>query len=223
MASKAFNTEFQYGDAASPEKFKTVLGNVEITPPQGASETVEVTTHDSTKGEHINTYVDEGEIPITGIFTNEATATAVRGKVGGLLGNWQLCFPDWGTGSSPVFTTDFGVDDRLDSAGHGLETGQPIQVSSTTTLPAGLSAGTTYYVAWVSSSEITLHPTNADAIAGSNTVDITDDGTGTHSLEIGSRLSMAAITTMYGLQPAGLRDALRQAFTVKITGAVTYA
>jgi len=223
MASKTFNTEFQYGDAGSPELFKTVLGVMEITPPDGVSEPVEVTTHDSTRAEWINTYVDEGEIPITGIFTNEATATAVRGKLGGLLGNWQLCFPDWGTGSSPTFTTDFAADDNLDSNAHGLTTGQPIRVSSTTTLPAGLSADTTYYVAWVSANEITLHPTNADAIAGSNTVDITDDGTGTHSLEIGSRLSMAAIVTAYGLQPAGLRDALGQTLTIKITGAVTYA
>ena len=222
MANKAFKTLLQYGDGADPELFTTLAGVMEIAPPSGVSEPVEVTTHDSTKAEWINTYVDEGEIPITAIFSNDATAAAALALLGGAASNWQLCFPNWGVGSQPEFTSDYDSDDVLDCTAHGLTTGQPVRVASTTALPAGLSAATTYYAAYVSDNELTLHTTNAGAVAGTGTVELTDDGTGTHTLQVGSRLSMSAIVTAYGLGPAGLRDALTQTLTAKITGAVTY-
>jgi hypothetical protein len=221
MASKTFGTLLQRGDAATPEKFTTVAVLQEINPPQAVSETVETTTHDSTVAEFINTYVDEGEITARGLFTNTADSTNVRGDLGGATDNWQICFPDFGS-VTDTFTTDFGTDDRLDATAHGLTTGQPVQVSSTTTLPAGLSASTIYYVAWVSANEITLHTTNAAAVAGTGAVDITDDGTGTHTINAGVRLDFAGLVTAYGLEPAGLRDALGQSIGIKITGAVTY-
>ncbi len=58
--------------------------------------------------------------------------------------------------------------------------GQAVTVSTTGTLPAGLAAATTYYVA-VAGSSIKLSTTLANAIAGT-VVDITDAGTGTHTI-----------------------------------------
>jgi len=63
-------------------------------------------------------------------------------------------------------------------------TGRPVTVSSTDTLPAGLSADTIYYLIdldAVGNDEYQLATTYANAIAGTQ-IDITDAGTGTHTI-----------------------------------------
>lgn len=64
-----------------------------------------------------------------------------------------------------------------------LETGTPVRVSSATTLPAGLSANTTYYVIFQSSTTFKLATSFANALAGT-AIDITDTGTGTHTVQV---------------------------------------
>lgn len=59
--------------------------------------------------------------------------------------------------------------------------GMKVQISTTGTLPGGLSAATDYYINRLSSTTIRLSATLADAIAG-NVIDITSQGTGTHTL-----------------------------------------
>jgi hypothetical protein len=56
-----------------------------------------------------------------------------------------------------------------------------LQVSSTTTLPAGLAAATNYYVIPVSDLTCKLATSYANAVAGT-AIDITDAGTGTHTM-----------------------------------------
>lgn len=56
-----------------------------------------------------------------------------------------------------------------------------VQVSTTTTLPAGLSAATDYYVIRLSDTEIKLATSYANAVAGT-AINITSTGTGTHTL-----------------------------------------
>lgn len=56
-----------------------------------------------------------------------------------------------------------------------------VQVSTTTTLPAGLSAATNYYVIKVTDTTIKLATSYANAVAGTE-IDITDAGTGTHTI-----------------------------------------
>lgn len=89
--------------------------------------------------------------------------------------------------SYPKFVYDYGVanqtftassaTERLTISGHGLYEGQRVKVSSTTTLPAPLEADTIYYVKIVDANNIQL----ASEIGGS-AIDLTDTGTGTHSL-----------------------------------------
>lgn len=64
-----------------------------------------------------------------------------------------------------------------------IYTGVQCTVSSTTTLPAGLTANTTYYIIYQSSTTFNLATSLANAIAGT-VVDITDTGTGTHTITI---------------------------------------
>jgi hypothetical protein len=77
----------------------------------------------------------------------------------------------------PTFTADAATD-LLTTAGHGLVVGTPIRFTSTTTLPAGLTAGTTYYVI---ASGLTADDFKVSATLGGSAVDITSVGTGTHS------------------------------------------
>lgn len=79
------------------------------------------------------------------------------------------------------FTADDTNDTLTTASAHHLLPGDRVRVSSTGTLPAGLSAGTDYWVRTrPSATEITLGSTqNASA-----NVDITDSGSGTHSIEV---------------------------------------
>jgi hypothetical protein len=56
-----------------------------------------------------------------------------------------------------------------------------VQVSSTTTLPAGLSAATNYFVIKLTDSTFKLATSYANAVAGT-AIDITSTGTGTHTV-----------------------------------------
>lgn len=59
--------------------------------------------------------------------------------------------------------------------------GAKVRFTTTGTLPGGIAAATDYYINRVSSTEIRLSATLADALAG-NIIDITSQGTGTHTM-----------------------------------------
>ncbi len=78
------------------------------------------------------------------------------------------------------FTADAGTD-ILTHTNINLKPYTRVQVSTTTTLPAGLSAATNYYVIWVSDLTCKLATSYANAVAGT-AIDITTAGTGTHTI-----------------------------------------
>jgi hypothetical protein len=82
------------------------------------------------------------------------------------------------TPAAKTFTCVAATD--LCTATAGLLTGLKGQGSSTTTLPAGLSTSTDYFVIYVSATTFKLATSYANAIAGT-AIDITDTGTGTHT------------------------------------------
>jgi len=84
----------------------------------------------------------------------------------------------------------------LTSAAHGLVDGDPVIMDAITTAPTGTVNGHIYYVRTTDRTtplnEFTLHPTYADAIAGSNTVNLTTTGTGPrvqHIRDVGSTVT----------------------------------
>lgn len=85
-----------------------------------------------------------------------------------------------------TFTTfDLAGDILRVAAGHGASTGQRVKVSSGTTLPGGLSASYEYFLrpdTTNPSTDFTLHYTLDGAQNNTNRVDVTDAGTGTHTL-----------------------------------------
>lgn len=92
------------------------------------------------------------------------------------------------TPAAKTFTANAGTD-QLTVTAHGLVDEQIVRLSTTDTLPAGLSTGTDYYVIYVDANTIKLATTRANAIAGTP-IDITDAGTGTHT-ETPSALSVS--------------------------------
>lgn len=83
------------------------------------------------------------------------------------------------TPSAGTFTA--ADTDICTKASHGMKTGLKVQVSSDTTLPAGLSASTDYFVIYLSANTFSLATTLNNANAGT-AIDITDAGTGTHTI-----------------------------------------
>lgn len=81
-----------------------------------------------------------------------------------------------GTGTPVTFTADDATD-VISAAGHPYSNGDTVWVSSDGTLPAGLSPETTYYVRDSTSGTLKLATTSGGAA-----IDITDSGTGTHSI-----------------------------------------
>ncbi len=76
-----------------------------------------------------------------------------------------------------TFTTDFGTDDKLDITSHGFVNDDRIMVtSSSQDLPVGLDSATVYYVVNKTTNDFELSLTSSGAA-----VDITDNGTGTHT------------------------------------------
>jgi hypothetical protein len=67
-------------------------------------------------------------------------------------------------------------------------TGTPVVITSTTTVPAGLTSGTTYYSIYVNATTIKLATSAANATAGT-AINITSQGTGTHTITLSYVLS----------------------------------
>jgi hypothetical protein len=67
--------------------------------------------------------------------------------------------------------------DIITATAHGLTAGTRITVSSSTTLPAGLAASTNYYLR-----DVTTNTFKVSLTPNGSAVDITDTGTGTHTL-----------------------------------------
>ena len=83
------------------------------------------------------------------------------------------------TVSSLTATFTAAITDIITSATHGLATGNIVVFTTTTTLPAGLSLATNYYVKY-----LTANTFNVSTTYNGTNVDITDTGTGTHTFTV---------------------------------------
>lgn len=88
-------------------------------------------------------------------------------------------------GLSDTFTANAGTDvctwTSTANKPYNILTGTRVRLTTTTTLPAGLSTATDYYVIKVSDTTFKLATSYANAVAGT-AIDITDAGTGTHTV-----------------------------------------
>lgn len=158
--------------AAAPE-YKTLAGGdgISISHSTGG---VTITATAASPSGSVVMYV--GSTPPTGWLLCDGTAynaSTYPSMTAALIG----AASSWGRGTAVgTFTVDAGTD-IVTLAAHGLTTGSLVHVASTTTLPAGLSANTIYYVRDETSSTFKLAATS-----GGTAINITSTGSGTHSL-----------------------------------------
>ena len=87
-----------------------------------------------------------------------------------------------GNGTAKTFTVATTTD-VLTATSHGLVPGQAVRLTTTDTLPDGLSLLTTYYAGAIDGNDFKLYSTAAKGVAGStDQVTIDDAGTGTHTV-----------------------------------------
>lgn len=110
--------------------------------------------------------VDRGRARVLKDFLNARADTAASGGIGD-------------TAATVNFTAN-NANEQLTAAGHGLTEGQgPIVLSSSGTLPAGLTDTDLYWVHVVDANTITLRASRDST----TDVDFTTNGSGTHSFE----------------------------------------
>lgn len=98
--------------------------------------------------------------------------------------------PDWATlARNPLVIPDDAIEsvdataNTLTLTAHGLQTGDgPVRLTTTGTLPGGLATATDYWAIRSSADAIQLAATFLGAIETPTPIDITDAGTGTHTL-----------------------------------------
>ncbi len=115
----------------------------------------------------------EANAPLTVGFTP-------AGRWGSLPVLWPYTNPRIGESIVPV-TTITAVDtgaDSLEVVNHQLTDGAPIRFATFGTLPAPLDADTLYYAHVIDEDTISVHTSEADALAAASPVNLADDGEG---------------------------------------------
>ena len=122
-----------------------------------------------------NNAVDGTQINILDAGTGTHSVYAMGGGPG-----WFL-IEDKSNPASKTFTADSSTEKLTIAAGHIFGTGDRVRLTTTGTLPGGLSAGTDYYTIYVSSTEIKLATSRLNAETGT-VINITSSGSGTHTI-----------------------------------------
>ena len=127
---------------------------------------------------------DTKHLTFAQIMTAAATANPSSFVLVDLLGYYPLTTVtttgDQATMHSDTFTANAGTDVITHSA-YDIASFTRVQLTTTTTLPAGLSLATDYWTVRQSSTTSKLATSYDNAVAGT-TIDITDAGTGTHTI-----------------------------------------
>lgn len=103
--------------------------------------------------------------------------------------------------SPKTFTAAGGGSANMTMTTHGLQSSIAGRLSTTGTLPSGLSSTTTYYIYPVDASTVRFCPTASEAITGANAVTASSAGTGTHTFTPHTEIVWAA--SVYGADSAG--------------------
>lgn len=118
-----------------------------------------------------------------GTTINEATTTDnVRAS--------YLLTDGVGTLGTATATVTYSTTNILSLSNHGLNVGDPVQFTTTTTLPTGLSSATTYYVI---STNLGTNQFSLSSTLNGSILSITAAGTGTHTVYSSTRSVISGI------------------------------
>lgn len=224
-ANPGYGTLLAIGEDSDPEIYTNIAEIVSISGPSISREAIDVTNlmSDSMFREFRPGIIDFGEISLdfnflpddteqAGLFADMIDTTPAAG----VLMNYRLLFPDL-LDRSLTFTA--AAEDICTAVGHGLTTGQAVTLTTSVILPPPLAINTTYWVAVLDDDTFELCTTEANAKAGTQ-IDITDIGTGTHTLHGQDSLLFKAQPTNF--EPASaVEGKLGLSVTLKLSGAIT--
>lgn len=122
--------------------------------------------------------------------SQSGTADALRqAKINQIMGFMEMGSNGIPSNNDSGQTFTAATTDIITAAAHGLLTGDQVQVSNAGgALPAGVTAATYYYFHKLSADTGKLSTTLAGAVAGTGFVDITDTGSGTHTITLKTNL-----------------------------------
>lgn len=126
-----------------------------------------------------------------GVVVSAGTASATAAPASLMLVDLLAYYPrnnltvtgDVATLQATTFTAD-STTDVITHAAYDIASFSRVRLTTTTTLPAGLSSATDYWTVRQSATTSKLAASFADAIAGV-TIDFTTNGTGTHTVSVG--------------------------------------
>ena len=223
LAIKAFNTILQYDSGTN--EFLTVA---EVTNVGGGftDTIIPVTNMESDQGrvEKIKGLMDEGEITLEVNYVPGSTTHQQILTDRGVSRAWRLVLPNYAANSVDVSSIATATEIITTSAAHGFLDGQPIKFVTTGVLPTSspqIIADNLYYAELVDADEFVAHTTSADAVAGTNDIDFSTAGTGTHSVLTGSILTFTGIVQAFS-PGASVDGVLTASITIAVTGQSTY-
>lgn len=140
-------------------------------------------------------------------LTSAGTATIQITALGGGAG-WYL-HDDFSRMSAKTFaTTDVNTStETITVTAHGFSRGHKISFSSSGTVPAGLTAGTAYFVIIVDANNFKVATSEVNAWAGT-AINITSQGSGTHTVSVAEHFvvitdTLNPVVNAYNSSPAG--------------------
>lgn len=223
-ASSAFSgyfTVLQLSDGGGTPTFTTIAEIFAIGGPQLGRVMVEATNMES--DDRYREFI--GGLCEATQFTAELNFVPTNSTQADLLTNlaaidstakrtYRIVLPNKANGITTTASTT-----TFTATSHGFNTAQPIQFSTSGTIPTALKAGKFYYARRLSSSTYSVHPTCADALANSNAIS-GSGGSGTLTVWTGTTFTFTA--SVSGLAPKyPLADRITATATFKLSGKAT--
>lgn len=143
--------------------------------------------------------------------------------VANIFRTYRIHLPDWGANALYTKTATVSSGTWTTSGSHPYYTGLPIIFSTTGTLPTTspqIYAGTVYWIRYASTTTVTIYPTNADANADTNQITGGTGGSGTHSMNGGSRWVLTGAFKSAKVTGSA-NDVLKVSAQLKVTGLAT--
>ena len=226
-ATSGYSATLQVGDGASPEAYTAIAEVVRISGIGVNRDTIEVShlTSDDEWKEFIYGMSMTTDFSLEVNFlptsaTQKETIADAQDTDANAAKTYRLVLPDFGAVTK--VTTVSGS--AWASAAHGYLTGQSIRLTTTGTLPTGVTGGRkVYWLRRTSANAYTLHLTPEAAAAGTGAVSTSDGGTGTHTANGTSTFGFSAKCRGFQVGDITANDKLSGTIQFVASGATTVA
>lgn len=123
--------------------------------------------------------------------------------------------------AAKTFTAAGGGSANMTITSHGLQSSIAGRLSTTGTLPTGLSSSTTYYIYPVDANTVNFCPTANEAINGTNAVTASSTGTGTHTFT--PHTEIVHFASVYSADSAGKFQFIQGGGSFSAEAPITFA